>query len=174
VSLKGKKGTKGRKEEKDIEVEEGGVVDAVVCCLSLMGTDWVGMIREARRVLVNGYVLGFLTLPDRTLILFGTRRGQLKIAEVASRFVDLDQFVKCIEEVGFESVSKVSPLPSPSHCSYSRLDSLLTFISQDTTNTHFVMLDFVRTTSGEFLPREKNAITAKAKDLLRPCVYKKR
>lgn len=32
----------------------GQIVDAVVCCLSLMGTDWIEMVREARRVLVPG------------------------------------------------------------------------------------------------------------------------
>lgn len=32
----------------------GQIVDAVVCCLSLMGTDWVNMIREAHRVLKSG------------------------------------------------------------------------------------------------------------------------
>jgi len=29
----------------------GEIVDAVVCCLSLMGTDWINCVREARRVL---------------------------------------------------------------------------------------------------------------------------
>jgi ribosomal RNA-processing protein 8 len=48
--------------------KEGGaeIVDAVVCCLSLMGTDWVKMIREARRILKTGSVLfssfGFASL----------------------------------------------------------------------------------------------------------------
>lgn len=32
----------------------GQVVDVVVCCLSLMGTDWVRMIREAWRILKDG------------------------------------------------------------------------------------------------------------------------
>lgn len=32
----------------------GAVVDFVVCCLSLMGSDWLGMIQEARRVLKAG------------------------------------------------------------------------------------------------------------------------
>lgn len=32
----------------------GEIVDAVVCCLSLMGTDWVRMVREAKRVLKDG------------------------------------------------------------------------------------------------------------------------
>lgn len=32
----------------------GQIVDCVVCCLSLMGTDWVEMVREARRILKEG------------------------------------------------------------------------------------------------------------------------
>ncbi|GAA5999975.1 hypothetical protein JCM10207_005998 [Rhodosporidiobolus poonsookiae] len=59
----------------------GEVVDAVVCCLSLMGTDWVGMVREARRVLRVG--------------------GVLKIAEVTSRFPSLDDFIKLLTSLGF-------------------------------------------------------------------------
>ncbi|BGP32460.1 25S rRNA (adenine645-N1)-methyltransferase [Rhodotorula toruloides] len=59
----------------------GEVVDAVVCCLSLMGTDWVRMVREARRVLKDG--------------------GLLKIAEVTSRFTSVDDFVKLVSALGF-------------------------------------------------------------------------
>lgn len=33
---------------------EGAIVDVVVCCLSLMGQDWVNMISEARRILKSG------------------------------------------------------------------------------------------------------------------------
>ncbi|GAA5857800.1 hypothetical protein JCM1840_000916 [Sporobolomyces johnsonii] len=65
---------------------EGQVVDAVVCCLSLMGTDWVMMVREARRVLKDG--------------------GKLLVAEVTSRFDKVDEFVKLVEAVGFECTAK--------------------------------------------------------------------
>ncbi|KZT57662.1 hypothetical protein CALCODRAFT_422437, partial [Calocera cornea HHB12733] len=60
---------------------EGAVVDAAVCCLSLMGTDWVRGVREARRVLVG--------------------KGQLYVAEVTSRFTSVDAFVEVVESVGF-------------------------------------------------------------------------
>jgi ribosomal RNA-processing protein 8 len=30
---------------------QGALVDVVVCCLSLMGNDWIGMVQESRRVL---------------------------------------------------------------------------------------------------------------------------
>lgn len=32
------------------------IVDVVVCCLSLMGTNWVGGVSEACRILKQGYV----------------------------------------------------------------------------------------------------------------------
>jgi ribosomal RNA-processing protein 8 len=65
-----------------------GAVDVVVFCLSLMGTDWVGMILEARRILKNG--------------------GQILIAEVSSRFTDpsTEQFTKLVERLGFKLMTK--------------------------------------------------------------------
>jgi ubiquinone/menaquinone biosynthesis C-methylase UbiE len=53
-----------------------------------MGTDWINMIREARRVLKTD--------------------GKLLIAEVTSRFEKVEEFVKLVESVGFESTGKVS------------------------------------------------------------------
>lgn len=37
--------------------DEGQIVDVVVCSLSLMSTNWLNCIREARRVLKTGYDL---------------------------------------------------------------------------------------------------------------------
>ncbi|GAA5938969.1 25S rRNA (adenine645-N1)-methyltransferase [Sporobolomyces koalae] len=111
---------------------EGQVVDAVVCCLSLMGTDWINMIREARRVLRTD--------------------GKLLIAEVTSRFDKIDEFVKLVESVGFESTGK------------------------DDSNTHFVLVDFVKTASSAEQVNEakKQDNTRKGSTLLKPCIYKKR
>ncbi|KAH8929248.1 hypothetical protein BT69DRAFT_1211861 [Atractiella rhizophila] len=58
------------------------IVDVVVCCLSLMGTDWLGMIREAKRISKD--------------------KAKLVIAEVASRMDEVDEFVKVVEEVGWK------------------------------------------------------------------------
>lgn len=33
---------------------EGAIADYVICCLSLMGSDWLGTIKEAKRVLKAG------------------------------------------------------------------------------------------------------------------------
>ncbi|KAM0791465.1 hypothetical protein ACM66B_005918 [Microbotryomycetes sp. NB124-2] len=111
----------------------GQVVDAVVCSLSLMGTDWIAMIWEAHRVLKDG--------------------GQLKIAEVTSRFNDnIDSFVEVVSSVGFKLTDK------------------------DTSNTHFVMFDFVKDDSvtESSSGASRSATTAKASSLLKPCIYKRR
>ncbi|XP_075222945.1 ribosomal RNA-processing protein 8 isoform X1 [Lycorma delicatula] len=60
-------------------------VDIAVFCLSLMGTNLSGYIMEANRVLKDG--------------------GLLKIAEVESRFQNVDDFVRTIERFGFKSTS---------------------------------------------------------------------
>lgn len=46
------KGKKGKGAKRDPDAAE--VVDAVVCCLSLMGTNWLGGIYEAARILKQG------------------------------------------------------------------------------------------------------------------------
>lgn len=38
----------------DAQGSGGSVVDAVVCCLSLMGHDWINMVKEARRITKMG------------------------------------------------------------------------------------------------------------------------
>ncbi|KZW04000.1 hypothetical protein EXIGLDRAFT_599964 [Exidia glandulosa HHB12029] len=74
------------------EDEDGAaaqVVDVCVCALSLMNVNWLGTVREARRVLKT--------------------KGVLKIAEVTSRFVDEDKFVSLVEAVGFKFLSNEHP-----------------------------------------------------------------
>ncbi|KJH42139.1 MYND finger [Dictyocaulus viviparus] len=61
--------------------------DIAVFCLSLMGTNLVDYIKEARRVLKCG--------------------GILKIAEVASRFVNVNVFCNALCKIGFEHIQKL-------------------------------------------------------------------
>ncbi|KAK7067035.1 25S rRNA (adenine645-N1)-methyltransferase [Halocaridina rubra] len=61
-------------------------VDAVVFCLSLMGTNIKEFIAEANRILHEG--------------------GTLKIAEVESRFTDVNFFINSIKKFGFHCVYK--------------------------------------------------------------------
>lgn len=66
------------------DAQNGAVVDAAVFCLSLMGTNWLEMIIEARRVL--------------------RENGELVIAEVTSRFgpEGAGSFTGLVRSVGFE------------------------------------------------------------------------
>lgn len=88
----------------------GHVVDVAVCALSLMGTNWPQCVREAWRILKNGCAYRSLCLLPSLylLVCLSTRSGEFKIAEVASRFTDVDAFVKLVSSVGFRLESKVS------------------------------------------------------------------
>uniref|UniRef100_F1L9H6 Ribosomal RNA-processing protein 8 n=1 Tax=Ascaris suum TaxID=6253 RepID=F1L9H6_ASCSU len=65
---------------------EKDAVDVVVFCLSLMGTNLNEYIREANRILKKG--------------------GLMKVAEVASRFTSIKQFLYAIGKMGFELIEK--------------------------------------------------------------------
>lgn len=64
---------------------KSGSVDVAVFCLSLMGTDLPACVKEANRILKLG--------------------GEMKIAEVESRFHDVKDFVKDIQKYGFEKTN---------------------------------------------------------------------
>ncbi|XP_023023777.1 uncharacterized protein isoform X2 [Leptinotarsa decemlineata] len=65
---------------------ENSSVDIVVFCLSLMGTNLNEYILEANRVLKTG--------------------GTLKIAEVESRFENIEEFIKWVQHYGFKNTWK--------------------------------------------------------------------
>ncbi|XP_078683071.1 uncharacterized protein LOC144917168 [Branchiostoma floridae x Branchiostoma belcheri] len=79
---------------------EDETVDVAVFCLALMGTNTSDFLREANRVLKLG--------------------GVLKIAEVASRFENINGFIRGLGLFGFKLVSK------------------------DLSNSHFVMFEFTK------------------------------
>ncbi|ORZ11807.1 methyltransferase-domain-containing protein [Absidia repens] len=76
-------------------------VDVVVFSLSLMGTNYLDFLKEAHRILKQG--------------------GEMKIAEVVSRFSDIDGFIDLVESIGFD------------------------FMEKDDDNKMFVMLYFTKT-----------------------------
>ena len=101
VPLPGSEGVEGQKSE-----GEGHIVDVVVCALSLMGTNWPSCIREAWRILKGGCVDSSILLTKYKLLTF-LCSGELKIAEVTSRFTDLEEFTSLVNSIGFKLKSKV-------------------------------------------------------------------
>ncbi|GJE84964.1 methyltransferase-domain-containing protein [Phanerochaete sordida] len=109
--------------------DDAQVVDVVVCALSLMSVNWVGCIREAWRILRTG--------------------GELKIAEVASRFTEVEAFVSLVSSVGFRLKSK------------------------DDSNTHFTLFEFSKVQRKEKSEKEWSKLIERG-SVLKPCEYKRR
>ncbi|CEP16564.1 hypothetical protein [Parasitella parasitica] len=132
---------------------EANTVDVAVFSLSLMGTNYLDFLKEAHRVLKVG--------------------GELKIAEVVSRFSDLDSFITLLEGLGFD------------------------FMDKEDDNKMFVMLYFTKQLNyeeeidsemlaglsktqirslkkGAGINNSKAKLQKKSQQLLKPCLYKKR
>ncbi|KAF9263536.1 hypothetical protein L218DRAFT_927209 [Marasmius fiardii PR-910] len=124
IPLPGSEGTVGRQ-----STGEGHIVDIVVFSLSLMGTNWPKSIREAWRILK----------PD----------GELRIAEVASRFSDMNKFIAFITSIGFRLVNK------------------------DQQNTHFTLFEFKKVARKYRTEDEWGKMLVQG-HLLKPCEYKRR
>ncbi|KAL4075992.1 methyltransferase-domain-containing protein [Scleroderma yunnanense] len=108
---------------------EGQIVDVVVCALSLMGINWPRCIREAWRILRPS--------------------GELKIAEVSSRFGSVDEFVSLVCDVGFKLKRK------------------------DDHNTHFTLFQFRKIARVTRSEQEWAALMSRG-GVLKPCEYKRR
>lgn len=145
ASVERSKRRKGKGKE-----EASEVVDVVVCCLSLMGTNWIGGIYEACRILKPGYVS-----PNSGIIRIRlTNSGKLHIAEVTSRFVSTESFTSAITSFGFELNDESSP------------------------STHFTLFEFTKIANVPIGPvKGESGWEKRVKaggEILRACVYKKR
>ncbi|KAF8639705.1 hypothetical protein AX17_000967 [Amanita inopinata Kibby_2008] len=108
---------------------EGHVVDIVVCGLSLMGTNWPCCLGEAWRILRPS--------------------GRLYVAEVASRFTNMEQFQFLVGSIGFNLKNK------------------------DDNNTHFTLFEFVKVARQKLSEKDWSKILSKA-SVLKACEYKRR
>lgn len=108
LPLPGSEGTEGSLSE-----GEAHIVDIVVFSLSLMSTNWPKSIREAWRILKPKYVISSLIEDDSQFTILIS--GELKIAEVTSRFRNLENFVSLVSSIGFKLKSKVSCHPFARH-----------------------------------------------------------
>ncbi|TBU49052.1 methyltransferase-domain-containing protein [Dichomitus squalens] len=108
---------------------EAQVVDVVVCALSLMGTNWPVCIREAWRIL----------RPE----------GELKIAEVTSRFASVNDFTSFVASFGFKLKSK------------------------DERNTHFALFEFKKVPRKPKVEKDWEKLLSRG-GILKPCEYKRR
>ncbi|CAD6238988.1 GSCOCG00008591001-RA-CDS [Cotesia congregata] len=99
-------------------------INAVVFCLSLMGTNLVDYILEANRVLKMD--------------------GTLKIAEISSRFDDVNEFINLLMSYGFKNTWT------------------------DIDHKYFYFMDFKKVKNVDAKCKKLPAIS------LKPCVYKKR
>ncbi|KAG8904113.1 25S rRNA (adenine645-N1)-methyltransferase, partial [Tulasnella sp. 417] len=113
------------------QVGGGRVVDVVICALSLMSTNWPQCIRETRRILKDS--------------------GELKIAEVTSRFTNVKDFISLVESLGFQLTKQEQP------------------------TTHFTLFDFKVSAppNPPISAKDWKAILKKGPTMLKPCEYKR-
>ncbi|KAF9360225.1 25S rRNA (adenine645-N1)-methyltransferase [Mortierella sp. AD094] len=127
---------------------QDGSVDVAIFCLSLMGTDFLKFLKEAHRVLKPN--------------------GQLKIAEVISRFTDVDAFVSALKALGFELKHSDSS---------NKMFILFDFIKPDPNLANSKSKKSKKGNKKQKVEEETEDVDVEELDgssLLKPCIYKKR
>ncbi len=125
-----------------------GIADVAVFCLSLMGTNWIHMILEAKRVLRTG--------------------GELIVAEVSSRFYGgFDAFIEVVKIAGFGLAKKDASNTHFVLFEFWKLEQ----------KDHVAYVNKTGGEVGGSIDA-KNAtldeLAAYGKTLLKPCIYKRR
>lgn len=93
--------------------------------------------------------------------------GELKVAEVASRFSSVDEFTSFVCSFGFTLKSKVG------RALVCNQYSALTHICQDDRNTHFTLFEFEKASRKLKSAKEWKKLMARGA-ILKPCEYKRR
>lgn len=123
-----------------------GVADVAVFCLSLMGTNWIHMLLEAKRVLRTG--------------------GELIIAEVSSRFGDgFEAFIRIVKLLGF----------GLEHKDASNTHFVLFEFVKLSQRDHLASLSALQDDSHiDPTHTSLDELAQHGKTLLKPCIYKRR
>lgn len=95
-----------------------------------------------------------------------SKRGELKIAEVSSRFTDVGDFQNLVSSIGFRLRLKVWIFLMPFSLN---LDTMF----QNNDNTHFTLFEFTKLPRKGKAEKEWTKILSKA-GTLKPCEYKRR
>ena len=92
-------------------------------------------------------------------------RGELKVAEVTSRFTGVDEFTSLVSSFGFKLESKAS--------SIMRGYDLFANGQQDERNTHFALFEFKKVSRRSKAQKDISKALPRG-NVLKPCEYKRR
>ena len=107
---------------------ENSSIDLAVYCLSLMNTNFIPFIAEANRIV--------------------KKDGKILVAEISSRIVDMNKFLKVFEKYGFK------------------------LIKQRNMHDYFDIFTFKKIKDCKISQKDKEL--EDTYDILKPCLYKKR
>lgn len=147
------KGKSSGADEADAEFDPS-IADVAVFCLSLMGTDWVSMLLEARRVLKPG--------------------GQLLVAEVSSRLSSTEDFIALVQKLGFK-FKPAKQEDSNTHFALFRFSKLKAGELKAEAESRGIALDVAGVDEARSLDQEEESrLKKQGQDILKPCLYKRR
>ncbi|KAI9306678.1 methyltransferase-domain-containing protein [Cunninghamella echinulata] len=130
-------------------------VDIAVFSLSLMGTNYFDFLTEAHRILKPG--------------------GELKIAEVVSRFSDVDGFIDLVESIGFDFIEKDDGNKMFVMFYFTKKENLLAMNeAEDEMLQGLTKKQKRQLQKGAGGKVNTTTLKKKSQKLLKPCLYKRR